>query len=294
MSMFDLSSLGTIVGDTELRGMLKDLTVRKINSDIKTVQAHAELSRHLLRLRRDDVAGNAEFKRVLREHLEYYGALVDLSLRFHQRLLDQLQAGSGPAGGAGQADRLTLNVTARQGALVRAPFKIANSRAESIVITCTASPFVSEKGDHMVASGLTFEPPRGEIAARSDRVFEAVLPVTTDFEAGKTYFATLTAEGVEAMSILLRLTVEPANAVEPLAAADPAASPAAPPSEPPAAPEPGPHAAAASMPETLVKAVRKPRTPVKAAGKPVGKTVVKPSVKTVAKPRSRPRVKEGS
>ena len=254
MSVFDLSSLGTIVGDAELRAMLKDLTVRKINSDIKTVQAHAELSRHLLRLRRDDAAGNTEFKRVLREHLDYYGALVDLSLQFHQRLLDQLQAAASAGPGGGQPDRLTLNVSARPGALVRAPFKIANSRAEAITITCTASPFVSEKGDHMVASGLTFDPPRREISAKSETVFEAVLPVTADFEPGKTYFATLTAEGVEAMSILMRLTVEPPLANEAPPPAEPPAPPAQPAAKPRAAARPAESKSAAkSAPKSAPK-----------------------------------------
>jgi hypothetical protein len=273
--MFDLSSLGTIVGDPELRAMLKDLTVRKINSDIKTVQAHSELSRHLLRARRDDAASNAELKSVLREHLEYYGAVVEMSQRFHERLLDQLQKGTMPGK---PADRLTLNITARRGALVRAPFKIANSRAEPISISCSASPFVSEKGDHLVASAISFDPPRRDIAPKSETVFEAVLPVSEDFEPGKTYFATLTADGVEAMSILLRLTVEESltrNEVPVAVAATASVQ---------ITPAPAPEAAS---PGTARRSRAKPAAPAKAVSpaKPVAKSAAKSG--SGAKPRAR-------
>lgn len=276
--MFDLSGIGTIIGDPELRAMLKSLTTRKINSDIKTIQAHAELSRYLMKNKREKGETSEEVREVLREHLEYYGALVDLSLQFHQRLIDQLKEAEGSGGGAVSGGKLTLNISAQSGAIVRAPFKVANSRNQPISISCSASPFVSESGDHMVASAITFEPAAREIAGGSDGVFEAVLPVNDDFEPGRTYFATLKAEGVEAMSILMRLKVEPKPA-EAQETPDTDAPPAA--KKPAAAEKP-------TKPATAKAAARKPaatasKTPAKAASKTATKAPRSTAAKGTAK-----------
>jgi hypothetical protein len=206
--MFDLASLGTIISDPELRAMLKSVAVRKINSDIKTIQAHSELSKYVFKAGKDK-SGDAdpEMRRVIREHLEYYGALIDLSTQFHNRLIENLRAAVTPVSTA-PTQRLTLHLRAGRGSIVKSPFKISNSRAEPVFITCVASPFVSEAGDEMIASPVTFVPPSAEIPPGGEMVFEAVLPVIPDFQVGKTYFATLTAEGVDAMSIVARLYVE--------------------------------------------------------------------------------------
>lgn len=223
--MFDLGSLGTIISDPELRAMLKSVAVRKINSDIKTMQAHSELSRYVFKAGRDKTGDtDPELRRVIREHLEYYGALIDLSTQFHNRLIENLRAAT-PAT-ATTAPRLTLNLRAARGSIVKSPFKITNSRAEPVFITCVASPFVSEAGDEMVASPVTFAPPTAEIAPGAEAVFEAILPVIPDFQVGKTYFATLTAEGVDAMSIVARLYVE-AEAMAPPIVEEPPAKPRA-------------------------------------------------------------------
>jgi hypothetical protein len=212
--MFDLASLGTIIADPELRAMLKSVAVRKINADIKTLQAHSELSRYVFKAGRDKTGDtDPELRRVIREHLEYYGALIDLSTQFHNRLIENLRAAT-PATPS-TAPRLTLNLRAARGSIVRSPFKITNSRAEPVFITCVASPFVSEAGDEMVASPVTFVPPTAEIPPGGEAVFDAVLPVVPDFQVGKTYFATLTAEGVDAMSIVARLYVEAEAMVPP-------------------------------------------------------------------------------
>jgi hypothetical protein len=140
----------------------------------------------------------------------------------------------------------------------------------------------------MVTSGLTFEPPRREISARAETVFEAVLPVTEDFEPGKTYFATLTAEGVEAMSILLRLTVEPA-----LDAEEPAISPSAATADDVAAAKPK----AVSAPAKAEPAPAASKARVAAKGKsaakpPVGRTgKATPAKVSGARPKAAPKAR---
>lgn len=219
--MLGLSQLGTVLADPELRALLKSVITRKINSDLKTVQAHAELSKRLAQSRRANPNGEGdELRQIVKEHLEYYSTLVDLSLNFHQRLLDDLaaQASAQANGAGGQVNGLTLAMTAPMGATVRAPFKISNNRAEAIAVTCRASPFVSEDGNQLIASRIAFNPPGAEIAPGAEEVFEAILPVTPDFAAGRLYLATLSADGFDAMSIVVRLRVEaPVEQPEPAA-----------------------------------------------------------------------------
>lgn len=210
--MLSLNQLGTVLSDSELRAMLKSVVTRKINSDLKTVQAHAELSKRLAQNRRKNLSGEGdELRQIIKEHLEYYGTLVDLSLNFHQRLLDTL-AKSAESTADPAVNGLTLAMTAPIGATVRAPFKISNNRPDPITVKCRASPFVREDGSQLIASSMGFNPPGAEIAPGSEEVFEVILPVTPDFVAGKLYLATLSADGFDAMSIVMRLQVEGAAA----------------------------------------------------------------------------------
>jgi len=204
-----LENLGAVIGDPELRRLLKSVVTRKINADLKTIQAHAELSRRLSASRRTNGDGEADaLKRIVRDHLEYYGTLVDLSLSFHQRLIDMLAETAKGKPAEPAINGLTLAVTAPKGATVRAPFKIANNRAEAIQVTCRASPFVREDGSQMIASRIAFSPPGAEIAAGSEEIFEVILPVGPDFAPGETYLATLSTEGFDAVEIVVRLKVE--------------------------------------------------------------------------------------
>ncbi|WP_205479498.1 hypothetical protein [Sphingomonas arenae] len=204
-----LENLGAVIADPDLRGLLRSVITRKINSDLKTIQAHAELSRRLSASRRMNGNGETEtLKRIVKDHLEYYGTLVDLSLSFHQRLLDMLAETSRGKAVEPAINGLTLAMSAPRGATVRAPFKIANNRTEPIQVTCRSSPFIREDGSQMIASQIAFLPPSAEIAGGSEEVFEIILPVGNDFAPGNTYLATISTEGFEAVDIVIRLAVE--------------------------------------------------------------------------------------
>lgn|GEM_PF-2818473 len=209
--MIGLNDLGALISDPELRALLKGVITRKINADLKTLQAHSELSKRLARNRRTALNGeNDELRQILREHLDYYGTLIDLSHDFHQRLIDNLARTERNGVEAPAINGLTLALKAPIGATVRAPFKISNNRPEPISVTCRASPFVSEDGSQLIASRIAFSPPSAEIAPGAEEIFETILPVGTDFVAGRLYLATLSADGVDAMSIVVRLQVEAA------------------------------------------------------------------------------------
>lgn len=209
--MFGLASLGAIVADPELRRMFGQLASRKIKADLKTIEAHSELSRQLAAARRRPGDDGAALRRIVREHLEYYGTLIDLSHSFHQRLIDLLSELSKGGSAEPAINGLTMLLKAPKGATVRAPFKITNNRSDSITVTCRSSPFVSEDGTQLIASRIAFLPPGADIAPGSEEVFEVIVPIGPDFAPGRTYLATLAAEGLEAMEIVLRLEVEPAG-----------------------------------------------------------------------------------
>lgn len=210
--MLGLEGLGAIIGDPDLRQRVGQLAARKIKADLKTLEAQAELSRQLVTAKRGPGPEGAELKRIIQEHLDYYGALIELSNSFHQRLLDSLK----PRDGSGAAvNGLTLDLKAPIGATLRAPFRISNNRSDPITVTCKASPFVSEDGATLVESRIAFLPPGADIAPGSAETFEAIVPVGPDLTPGKTWLATLKADGVEALEILVRLTVEPGAAQPP-------------------------------------------------------------------------------
>jgi hypothetical protein len=208
--MFGLRSLGSLLADSELRQLFGRVASRKIEADLKTVEANAELARRLADSRRG--RGDGDLKRIVREHLEYYHMLFDLSYAFHQRLLQVLGDNDAvdevePASGA-----LALDLRAPRGATVQAAFKISNTRAEAIQVACKSSSFVTDDGSELIAGTVTFAPPSAEIQAGSEQVFRATVLVGPDFQPGRTYFATFDADGIEAMKIVARLTIEQSEA----------------------------------------------------------------------------------
>ena len=215
--MAGLGGLGSLLGDPELRSLVADLASRKIKADLKTLEAHAELARRLTVNRGREGEEEGILKPVIREHLEYYGTLVELSYAFHQRLLDLL-ADSGKAGGAGASIHGTrLELKGSPGGTAVGRFTVFNGRAEPVSVACRASPFVSEDGSQLVASGISFDPAVREIAPGEEAPFHAAVPVGPDLLVGRAYLATLGAEGVDEVNILVRLAVE-----EPTASAAPA------------------------------------------------------------------------
>lgn len=219
--MFGLRSLGSLLADAELRQLFAQVASRKIEADLKTVEANAQLARRLADSRRGGSNGNESLKRIVREHLEYYAMLFDLSHAFHQRLLQTLGETGGTADAEPASGSLALDLRAPRGASVQTSFKITNNRAETIDVACQSSAFVSADGSELIAGRVEFDPPSAEIQPGSDGIFRATILVVPDFQPGRTYFATFNADGIDAMKIVTRLTVEEAEAhARPTAAAD--------------------------------------------------------------------------
>ena len=167
-------------------------------------------------VRRGDESQGA-LKDLVQRHLDFYGGLIEQSLTFHQNLLDTLKEMGRPSKETAPKDSLSLNLRTPQNSTLRAPFKITNTRADPVTIVCKASPFVSEDGTQLVAAAVAFDPPGAEIQPGVEALFDTIIAVGDGFSPGSTYLATLSVEGLDAMRIVVRLTVDPAMPVAPAA-----------------------------------------------------------------------------
>ena len=210
--MSGLPGLGPLLGDPELKSLVSNLVSRKISADLKTLEAHAELVRQLTDSRRRGGEGGVALKRIVREHLEYYAALVEMSHGFHQRLLDMLADAAGPGNGSTSVNATRLALRGSPGETIRAPFALVNGRAEPLSVTCRASPFVSEDGSQLVASDIRFDPPAAEIAPGAETVIHALVTIGPDLLVGRSYFASVGALEVDEVKVVVFLTVDEAPA----------------------------------------------------------------------------------
>lgn len=205
--MLSLDSLRSVIGDPELRAQFGQVAGRLVAAEIKAVRAGAKLSAKLVE---PGQAQGEPLRALVRRHLDFYGDLVDRSLAFHQEVLDTLAAMTPAPRDEAAADALSLAVRAAQHTTVRSAFSIRNHRDRPITVVCKASPFVSEDGSQLVASAIAFDPPTAELQPGAEARFDAIIAVGEGFQPGQTYLATLSVEGLEAMRIVTRLTVDPA------------------------------------------------------------------------------------
>ncbi|HHM05550.1 MAG TPA: hypothetical protein ENJ19_07380 [Gammaproteobacteria bacterium] len=212
--MINLQVLTQLLSDPELKELASRIIANKIKTDIKSVQASAELSRRLLEQGRAPGDGNL-LREVAKEYLEFTSTLVDMSLAFNERLLQQLkQAKTAPAAEAGP-EGLTMNVAAPLHSTVRAPFRLENNRAAPLTARFEVTPFVSEDGASLVSAPCAFDPPAVELQPGQNQKVCLIIPVTDGFDPGKTYYATLSTVGMDGMQILVKLTVEAPQETKP-------------------------------------------------------------------------------
>lgn len=208
--MLGMDALGAAIGDAELRAEFGRVAARFVAAEIKAARVVGALSTRLGETGQGDA-----LKDLVRRHLAFYGDLVERSLTFHQTLLEELEA-SAPAkpASAEPADALSLSLRTPQNSTLRSTFRVANNRAEPISIACKASPFVSEDGSRLVSGAVAFDPPAAELQPGVEAPFDLIISVGDDFTPGHTYLATVSVEGMPAMRIVVRLTVDPASAAE--------------------------------------------------------------------------------
>jgi hypothetical protein len=217
--MLNLESLSAVVRDPQLRGQFGRLATRLVAAEVKAVRAVAALS---LKVAQPGKAPDDTLKGLVRSHLDFYGDLIDRSLAFHQGLLDSLDELGRRTKEPPPPDGLSLNLRTPKNSTLHAPFKVGNTRDTPITVACKASPFVSDDGSQLVATAIAFDPPAAEIQPGGEALFDTIIAVGDGFTAGRTYLATLSIEGMDAMRVVLRMTVDPTGQDAPAPTGEPA------------------------------------------------------------------------
>jgi hypothetical protein len=215
--MTSLPGLGFLRDDPDLRALISDVATQKLKADLKALEAYAQLAGKLTDNRRREDAGGI-LKRILREHLQFYRTLVELSHGFHQRLIDELDESD--RGKAAPVNGAKLAVAAPAGGTGRGRFTVVNVRQEAVLVVCRISPFVCADGSRLLAPDVVFEPASASIDAGSELTFTVAVSVPSHFAVGERYLANISADGVDEFHVLLELAVDPPGPPEAAAAPD--------------------------------------------------------------------------
>lgn len=210
----DPTGLGVILGDPEVRRMVGDLVARKLKADLAAIRGGADL---LGRWRADGNGagpataaappGDGVIKDLVRLHLEYYSALVDMTAEFHERTRALL--GAEPvADPAPAAEDPEMRLAAPPGGTARAAFRVENTTSGPMTVELVAGPFRRDGTDVVARPPVAFDPPRAELTSGQEIPVTVIVPVPGDLEPGTTFRSTISAAGVDAVRIAVRLDVE--------------------------------------------------------------------------------------
>ncbi len=279
----DPTGLGVILGDPEVRRMVGDLVARKLKADLAAIRGGADL---LGRWHADANGGrpaggaaavaaappgDGVVKELVRLHLEYYSALVDMTAEFHERTRALL--GAGPAEEATPAaEDPEMRLAAPPGGTARAAFRVENTTTTVMTVELVAGPFRRDGSDDVTRPAVAFDPPRAELTPGQEVPVTVIVPVPADLEPGTTHRSTISAAGVDAVRIAVRLDVEDRPAPAPAARTPAAGKPAAkkPAAKKPAAKKPAAKKPAAKTAATKRPATGRPAATTRAARRPAG------------------------
>ena len=206
--------------------------------------------------------GEGVIKELVRLHLEYYSALVDMTAEFHERTRALLGVEPPPDETAPAPADPEMRVSAPPGSTVRAAFRVENTTSGPMTVELVAGPFHREGSDEVLEPAVAFDPPRIELTPGQEEQVTAIVPVADDLTPGATYRGAIAAAGVDAVRIAVVLEVAERPPEPP---PRPARTPAA--KKPPAR-KAAPKKPAAKKPATKKPAARKPATTKAAPRKP--------------------------
>ena len=157
----------------------------------------------------------ALLSRWLNFNLESYSAINAQGLALLNELLSAaertLLPGAAPATGtqAPAATRVELRLSGRHGERATTGFAIENHFNRPLSVTFESTDLVSKTGASLPASIVSFEPTPLLLEPQGQGVVQATVPITTDFEVGQTYAATIRLLGFENKEVGLSVTVLP-------------------------------------------------------------------------------------
>jgi hypothetical protein len=222
----NLQMLQQLLTDPSLRLQVSRLLSNKMRADVKSLESSTQLSRRIAEMSRSGADGDAAraLHGVVKEHLDFYETLVNMTLSFNQQLIDRLGDLGRDGGDQSGPSQGTMNLSAPLHATVRAPFHLENNKRSPISVAFEITPFVSEDGSHLVKPEAAFDPPSMMLRPAQEAQVQLVLPVADGFRPQTIYFATVTVTGLPATQMLVRLSVMAAQA-EAAAPPSPTATP---------------------------------------------------------------------
>ena len=206
----DPMGLGAILGDPEVRRMVGDLVARKLKADLQALRGGAEL---LGRFRVSPngapvVPGEGVVRELVRLQLEYYGALIDMTAEFHERTRALLGVEPQPADPDVDGRDPEMRLSGPPGSTVNSAFRVENTTTTPMSVELVASPLRREGTGEEAGPAVVFDPPRAELTPGQEVQVAVIVAIGKDMAPGAVYHGTISAAGVDAVRIAVRLDVE--------------------------------------------------------------------------------------
>lgn len=152
--------------------------------------------------------------------LNYYSILLDMSVDFTNRMLDQALQPSAreappepaaPPPPSSGGTRFELNLSGQQGQTVASPFVVENKQAQAADVSFEITEFISEDGTTRFRAPVEFAPERFELEPGTEQVVQCRMSLGAEFVPGRRYMALVRVTGFPGMEIGLIVVPQPAG-----------------------------------------------------------------------------------
>jgi hypothetical protein len=163
----------------------------------------------------------AEFVRNLMQlSLNYYSVLLDMSVGFTNRLIDEVLQVSpepsppqpAPSPAPARRTRFELGFSGQRGETPSSPFIVENKKEHPVNVSFEMSEFISEDGTTKFRVPVEFNPEEFTLDPGAEQVIHCGVPMEADFEVGRRYMALVRVTGFPGMEIGLIVTPQPGEA----------------------------------------------------------------------------------
>lgn len=220
--------------DQDFQARFNELATRYVTENVKIWQRYAQTVSRLsgregrgenLQGQLADFAlheGGEFIRNLMQLSLNYYSVLLDMSVGFTNRMLDQaLQtppekapppppAESRPA----SSTRFELNFSGQQGQTPSSPFVVENKKEEPVTVSFEITEFISEDGTMRFRAPVEFIPDQVTLEPGAEQVVQCRVQLEPDFVPGRRYMALVRVTGFPGMEIGLIVTPQPVEGKE--------------------------------------------------------------------------------